>query len=90
MPKICSKLRFERLLLKLATENNSIKRCSDADISKRESEVVNLSKLNFCKRFIDDIIHRRNKIQSNELFEKLSKNHPKMNYVIEIKSAKCF
>ena len=59
-------------------------------MSKRESEVVNLSKSNFCKRFIDDIIHRRNKIQSNELFEKLRKNHPKMNYVIEIKSGKCF
>ena len=104
LPKICSKLIFKRLLLKLRTENTFMftsnfyqqtDGCtmggplsvifSDIYMTKTEREVVNPSKPKFCKRFVDDIINRRNKNQPDDLFQKLNSNHPNMKYTVEIK-----
>ena len=79
LPKICSKLIFKRLLLKLTTENTfkftsdfykQTDGCtmggplsfifSDIYMTKAEREVVNPSKPKFYKRFVDDIINKRN------------------------------
>ena len=104
LPKICSKLIFKRLLLKLTTENtfkftsNFYKQTddctmggplsvifSDIYMTKTEREVVNPSKPKFYKRFVDDIINRRNINQPDDLFQKLNSNHPNMKYTVEIK-----
>ena len=105
LPKICSKLIFKRLLLKLTTENTFMltsdfykqtDSCtimggplsvifSDISMTKTEREVVNPSKPKFYKRFVDDIINRRNNNQSDDLFQKLNINHPNMKYTDEVK-----
>ena len=104
LPKICSKLIFRRLLLKLTTENTFMftfdfykqtDGCtmggplsalfSDIYMTKTEREVVNPSKPKFYKRFVDDIINRRNKNQPDDLFQKLNSNHPNMKYTVGIK-----
>ena len=58
---------------------------SDIYMIKTEREVVNPSKTKFYKRFVDDIINRRNKNQPNDLFQELSSNHPNMKYTVEVK-----
>ena len=55
-------------------------------MTKREREVVNPSKPKFYKRFLDDIINRKNKAQLEDLFQKLNSNHPNMKYTVEIKA----
>ena len=52
---------------------------------KTEHEFVNPSKPKFYKRFVDDIINRRNKNQPDGLFQKLNSNHPNMKYTVEVK-----
>ena len=54
-------------------------------MTKTEREVVNPSETKFYKRFVDDIINRRNKNQPNDLFQELSSNHPNMKYTVEVK-----
>ena len=54
-------------------------------MTKTEREVFNPSKPRFCKRFVDDIINKRNKDQTDDLFQKLNSNHPKIKYTIEVK-----
>ena len=58
---------------------------SDIYMTKIEREVVNPSKPKFYKRFVDDIINRRNKNQPDDLFQKLNTNHPNIRYTVEIK-----
>ena len=58
---------------------------SDIYMTKTEREVVNPFKPKFYKRFVDDIINRRNKNQPDDLFQKLNSNHPNMKYTVEIK-----
>ena len=43
---------------------------SDIYMTKTEREVFNSSKPKFYKRFVDDIISRRNKNQPDDLFRK--------------------
>ena len=54
-------------------------------MTKTEHEVVIPSKLKFYKRFVDDIINRRNKNQPDDLFQKLNSNHPNMKYTVQVK-----
>ena len=58
---------------------------SDIYMTKTEGEVVNPSKPKFNKRFVDDIINRRNKNEPDDLFKKLNNNHPNMKYTVEVK-----
>ena len=105
LPKICSKLIFKRLLLKLMTENTFMftsdfykqtDGCtmgeplsvifSDIYMTKTEREVVNPSKPKFYKRFVDEIINKRNKSQPDDLFQKFSNSHhPNIKYTVEVK-----
>ena len=52
-------------------------------MTKIEHKVVNSSK--FYKRFVDDIINRRNKSEPDDLLQKLNNNHPNMKYTVELK-----
>ena len=52
-------------------------------MTKIEHKVVNPSK--FYKRFVDDIINRRNKSEPDDLLQKLNNNHPNMKYTVEIR-----
>ena len=45
-------------------------------MTKTELKFVNPSKPKFYKRFVDDIIDRRNKNQPDDLFQKLNSNQP--------------
>ena len=54
-------------------------------MTKTERGVVNPSKPKFYKRFVDDIINRRNKNQPDDLLQKLNSNHPNMKYTVEVK-----
>ena len=54
-------------------------------MTKTEREVVNPSKPKVYKRFVDEIINRRNKNQPDDLFQKLYSNHPNMKCTVEIK-----
>ena len=54
-------------------------------MTKTELEVVNPCKPKFYKRFVDDIIDRRNKNQPDDLFQKLNSNHPNMKCTVEVK-----
>ena len=54
-------------------------------MTKTKREVVNPSKPKFYKRFVDDIINRRNKNEPDDLFQKLNNNHPNMKYTVEVK-----
>ena len=58
---------------------------SDIYMTKTEREVVNPPKPKFYKRFVDDIINRRNKSQPDDLFQKFSNNHPNIKYTVEVK-----
>ena len=54
-------------------------------MTKTERDVVNPSKPKFYKRFVDDIINRRNKNEPDDLFQKFNNNHPNMKYKVEVK-----
>ena len=54
-------------------------------MTKTELEVANPSKPKFYKRFVDDVINRRNKNQPDDLLQKLNSNHLNMKYTVEIK-----
>ena len=54
-------------------------------MTKAELEVVNPSKPKFYKRFVDDVINRRNKNQPDDLLQKLNSNNPNMKYIVEVK-----
>ena len=103
LPKLCSKLIFKRLLLKLTIENTfmlnskfykQVDGCSmggplsvifsDIYINKIEKNVAKPTKLQFYKRFLDDIINKRYKNQPDNLFQALISNHPKVKYTIEV------
>ena len=58
---------------------------SDIYMTKTQCEVVNPSKPKFYKRFMDDIVNRKNKNEPDDLFQKLNKNHPNMKYTVEVK-----
>ena len=102
LPKLCSKLIFKRLLLKLTIENTfmlnskfykQVDGCSmggplsvifsDIYMTKTERKVVQPTKPQFYKRFID-IINKRYKDQPDNLFQALISNHPKVKYTIEV------
>ena len=51
-------------------------------MTETEREVVNPSKSKFYKRFVDDIINRRNINQPDDLFQKLNSNHSNMKYTV--------
>ena len=54
-------------------------------MTETQCEVVNPSKPKFYKRFMDDIVNRKNKNEPDDLFQKLNKNHPNMKYTVEVK-----
>ena len=56
-------------------------------MTKTEREVVNTSKpkSKFEKRFVDDIINRRNNNQSEDFFQKLNSNYPDVKYTVQVK-----
>ena len=102
LSKLCSKLIFKRLLLKLTIENTfmlnskfykQVDGCSmggplsvifsDIYINKIEKNVAKPTKLQFYKRFLDDIINKRYKNQPDNLFQAPISNHPKMKYTID-------
>ena len=91
LPKLCSKLIFKRLSLKLATENTFMlnsKFCEQVDgcsmggplfvifsdiyMTKTERNVVEATKPQFYKRFVDDIINKRYKDQPDNLLHALN------------------
>ena len=50
---------------------------------KTKRKVVEPTKPQFYKRFIDDIINEQYKDQPDELFQASNSNHPKIKYTIE-------
>ena len=54
-------------------------------MTKTEREVVSPSNPKFYKRFMDDIINRRNKNQPDDLIQNLNSNHPNMKYTVAVK-----
>ena len=54
-------------------------------MTKREREVLSPSKSTFYKRFVDDIINKRNTNQTDDLFQKVNSNHPEIKYTVEVK-----
>ena len=56
---------------------------SDIYMTKTERKVVEPTKPQFYKRFVDDIINKRYKDQADNLFQALNSNHPKIKYTIE-------
>ena len=54
-------------------------------MTKTKSDVFNPSRPRFYKRFVDDVINKRNKNQTDDLFQKLNSNHLKTKYTVEVK-----
>ena len=52
-------------------------------MTKTKEEVVKLTNPSFYKRFVDDIISKKEKYQPDLLFENLNKHHPNIKYTIE-------
>ena len=52
-------------------------------MTKTKEEVVKLTNPSFNKRFVDDIISKKEKYQPDLLFENLNKHHPNIKYTIE-------
>ena len=61
------------------------KQTDDCTMAKTEREFISLSKPNFNKRFVDNLIDRRTKNQPDDLLQKLNSNHPNMKYTVEVK-----
>ena len=59
-------------------------RFSDIYMTKTDRKVVEPTKLQFYKRFVDDIINKRYKDQPDNLFQALYSNHPKIKYTIGV------
>ena len=59
--------------------------CVCLRVTKTEGKVVKPSKPKFYKRFVDDIMNRRNKNHPDDLFLKLNSNHPNMKYTFQVK-----
>ena len=57
---------------------------SDIYMTKTERKVVEPTKPQFYKRFVDDIIDKQYKDQPDNLFQALDSNHPKIKYTIEV------
>ena len=57
---------------------------SNICMTKAERKVVQPTKSKFYKAFANDIINKRYKDQSDNLFQALSSNHPKIKYAIEV------
>ena len=57
---------------------------SDIYMTKTEKKVVEQTKRQFYKRFVDDIINKRYKDQPDNLFQTLNSNHPKIKCIIEV------
>ena len=57
---------------------------SNIYMSKTERKVFEPTKLQFYKRCVDDAINKRYKDQSDNLFQVLSSNDPKIKYTIEV------
>ena len=55
-------------------------------MTKTEREFVNPSKPKFYKRFVDDIINRRNKNEPGDLLRKLKNNHPNIKCTVGVKT----
>ena len=53
-------------------------------MTKTERKVVEPTKPQFYKRFVDGIINKRYKDQPDNLFQALNSNHPKIKYTIEV------
>ena len=61
---------------------------SDIYMTKTERIVVEPTKPQFYKRFVDDIITKRYKDQPDNLFQALNNSHPKIKYTIEVDTNK--
>ena len=59
-------------------------------MTKIEREVVSPSKRKFYKRFVGDIVNRRNQNEPDELLQKLNSNHPNMKYKVKVKAKTLF
>ena len=57
---------------------------SDIYMTKTERKVIEPTKPQFYKRFVDDIINKRHKDRPDNLFQELNSNHPKIKYTIEV------
>ena len=57
---------------------------SDIYMTKTEKKVVEPTKQQFYKTFVDDIINKRYKDQSDNLFQTLNSNHPKIKCITEV------
>ena len=57
---------------------------SDIYMTKTERKVIEPTKPQVYKRFVDDIINKRHKDQPDNLFQELNSNHPKIKYTIEV------
>ena len=63
---------------------------SDIYMTIKERKVVEPSKAQFYRRFVDDILNKRYKDQPDNLFQALNSNHPMIKYTIEEDSDKFF
>ena len=61
---------------------------SNIYVSKMEEEIIAPMKLHFYKRYVDDTYIRREKNESDSLFEKLNSHHPNTKLTIEKKPTK--
>ena len=61
---------------------------SNIYMTKAERKLVEPTKPQFYKRFVDDIINKRYKDRPDNPFEALYGNHPKIKYTIEVKPNK--
>ena len=57
---------------------------SDIYVTQTERKVVEPTKPQLYKRFVDDIINKQCKDQPDNLFQVLNSNHPKIKYTIEV------
>ena len=57
---------------------------SDIYMTKTERKVVEPTKSEFYKRFVDDIINKRYKNQPDNPFQALNSNHPKIKHITEV------
>ena len=107
LPKLCSRLIFKRLLLRLTTESTFIFQSSyykqtdgctmggpysvifsNICLTKLEREKVKPLNPPFYKRFVDDVINKRIKGQTDVMFENINNFHPKINFTVEVNPEK--
>ena len=61
---------------------------SDCSMNKTEDNVVIPFKPKFYCRYVDNIYNRRNKNQTEELFERMKEKHPNINLTVEVNLSK--